>query len=250
MIYQYKELAKLLENDYNVYAIQARGLVRRSKFPETFDHMVADYIHQIRQVQEQGPYILIAYCFGDLITFCMVRLMEQMGLTVKKFIMLDEPVFLPDYAISYYRRKGRNERLLRSFKKLWVSLKGKNYKNPFVLKYEQLVKEIAANETDGETEAEINPDETVRMQTQVKVNLKRMMDNYYRVPTFKQVYGFIDADLVNIKAKELKHPHFGEKEMKKFTFGEYKFFVTPGDHDSMLEKPNVETLAEIIRKNI
>jgi amino acid adenylation domain-containing protein len=250
MIYQYKGLAKLLENEVNVYAIQARGLVRRSKFPETFDHLVADYIHQIRQIQEQGPYVLIGYCFGDMIAFCMVRMMEQMGLKVKKLIMLDEPIFLPDYAISYYRRKGRNERLLRPFKKLWTLLKGKNYKNLIVLKYEQLVKEMLDSQMDVDTEKEITPDETIRMQTQVKVNLKRMMDKYYRTPTFKQVYGFIDADLVDIKAKELKHPDFGEKRMNQFTFGEFRFYVSPGGHETMLEKPHVETLVEIIRNNI
>ena len=249
MIYQYKELAKLLENDFNVFGIQARGMTRRTKFPPTFDHLVADYFDQVREVQPEGPYILMSYCYGSMIAFETVKRMEDMGIPVQTLIMLDEASWLPDFVLRYYRVKGRLSHLTRKIKKLRHPFRGKDYINPAVKRFENLIKEYEEYRGDS-GKAEVLPEEAVQLKTKAKINLKRMMNKYFRVHPLNMVAGFIDSDLVDIRAEERRDYNLAERFMKRYTFGKFKMLVSPGNHDTMLASPNVETLARLIKENV
>ncbi|MCI0471311.1 MAG: thioesterase domain-containing protein, partial [Candidatus Aminicenantes bacterium] len=111
MVYQYKELAKLLENDFNIYALQCRGLVKKSPFPESLEIMAADYIHQIRTIQPNGSYIIAAHCFGGMVAYDMVKLLEDMGLRVDRLILFNHNPFIAQDVFEYYRKKEKTRNL-------------------------------------------------------------------------------------------------------------------------------------------
>ena len=85
--------------------------------PETFDMMVADYLRQILEVQNEGIFTIMAYCVGDLAAYKVVKLLEDMGHEVDRFIMLDEPVFIPANVLNFYKVKDQVMSLFSPFKK-------------------------------------------------------------------------------------------------------------------------------------
>ncbi len=244
MVYQYKDLANLLEDDFNVYGIQARGIVKNSKLPETLDQIVEDYIQQIRAIQENGPYIIAGYCFGDMIGYNLVKRLEDMRIQVEKFIMLDEMVFLPPKVMDYYRQ----ERLFNFLKKplhvlLHLFRKKTVEKNPGTA--------LDKPEEDERKKKELADNEITIRKSKIKaqMNIHRLNKKYWRGSAYKRATGIIKAPLLAIKARDT-HFIVYEEEMAKMTLGKVTFVETPGDHDTLFEYPQVEQLAEIMRNNV
>lgn len=250
MIYQYKELAKILENDFNVYGVQARGLVGNSRLSESFDIAVVDYIQQIKQVQPEGPYLIGAYCFGDLIAFDMIKLMEDMGDRIDKFIMLDEHLFVSSRALDYQRRR---DFLFNVFK--WIpGLEKHRNKRSLLHRYDDMVKKIREDEEIDREKARSSAQSAEESQQQEKIvdkHLDQLMAEYYSLPRKRIVKGIINADIIDIKAKKQEmRREFSPRMLAKLTYGKVEILECPGDHNTILEKPNVQVLADLIRNKV
>ncbi len=85
----YKSLANYLDADQPVYGLQARGLSGVSSLPETIEAMAADYIHQIRSIQPEGPYYLLGWSLGGHVAHSMATQLEQQGEKVALLAVLD-----------------------------------------------------------------------------------------------------------------------------------------------------------------
>jgi hypothetical protein len=251
MVYQYKELAKLLEKHYNVYGVQARGILRDSHLPEKFDDMVADYVHQILQIHKKGPFTIAAYCLGDLTGIKLVKLLEHLNYKVDKFIMFDEELWIPLQVQWYYLWKHRFSRLFKPISTLRSKFRRKNdaHPNPYVREYERIVKEIetreAAYEKDRGTKNRI--EQPLEQKEKVKKHLRDVvMAEYYRSSPYTWMTGILSADLYNIKAEESNPEKFLLRDMKGCSFGKTAVIEMPGHHHTMFFHPYVEKLAEII----
>ena len=66
---------------------------------------------------------------------------------------------------------------------------------------------------------------------------------------YKRTTGIMKAPLLAVKARDTKAPVVKE-ELALMTLGKFTFEITPGNHDTMFEHPNVDKLAEIIRRNL
>jgi thioesterase domain-containing protein/acyl carrier protein len=233
MVYPYKELARLLEDDYTVYGIQARGLVRDSRLPETSQMMVADYIHQVRQVQEEGPFIIAGFCFGSIVAYEMVNQLEAMSYPVEQLILLDEHAFIPESFVRYLqsrRRKARNvlNRLLGMVGKGGVDTGVRDY-----------VREV--NAAQGSNENRRLPEEMELRKERVEENNRKLEGRGFSIS------GIIKAPLLDIKAEASKGPQFEMKSLCKMSEAEVTIIEVPGDHDTIFSQPYVRKLAEIIK---
>nr|WP_237088672.1 amino acid adenylation domain-containing protein [Paenibacillus larvae] len=85
----YAGLMKSLGTDYPIYGLQARGIARREKFPETLDEMAADYIRHIRTVQPHGPYYLLGWSLGGNAAHAMATQLQHQGEEIALLVMLD-----------------------------------------------------------------------------------------------------------------------------------------------------------------
>ena len=253
MVYQYKELAKCLEKDFNVYGIQARGLLGGTPPPSCYRTMVTDYVRQVKQVQPAGPYFIGAFCFGDMIGFDMIRLLEDMNEKVEKYIMLDEHLFLPKIVLTYHRVR---DRLLWPFRPFTRS---KQYRRTME-EYQRTVERIHAEDGRREKNAAEAADQsgtTVEMQkTAVEESLKILMNDYFKVPVSRMIRGIIRADIIDIKAEE-ENPEdkgmnldYSPEALGRLTYGTFELLHCTGGHDTIFEKPHVERLAEIIRNHV
>ncbi|WP_303752832.1 thioesterase domain-containing protein, partial [Bacillus velezensis] len=79
----YIEMAKLLERDCRIYTTDFIDNYTN------YDDMICEYVENIIQIQEQGPYVFLGYSGGGNIAFEVAKEMENKGLEVSDIIMLD-----------------------------------------------------------------------------------------------------------------------------------------------------------------
>jgi thioesterase domain-containing protein/acyl carrier protein len=218
MTYPYKELAKLLENHYNVYGIQSKGLVRESPLPGTYEEMLAEYIPQVKAIQKTGPYILAGFCIGAVLAYEAARELEDEGEPVEKLIMLDIHAFIPEVTIRFYPLK-----------------KALFYTRHLI---SNLLRKKSRQDSKGPP-----LDEQERLKQRVETNNKAvsMKFRYRRI---------INSPILHIRARENHLLGLTKEYWVKMTSGRVDCFETPGNHDTMLAHPHVKELAEIIKSRV
>jgi thioesterase domain-containing protein/acyl carrier protein len=78
-VLDYGELARLLGPDQPFYGLQARGHDGLRGAHTRIDDMAVDYIQAIRTLQPHGPYYLGGYCYGGVVAFEMARQLQAAG---------------------------------------------------------------------------------------------------------------------------------------------------------------------------
>ncbi|MFD2168469.1 amino acid adenylation domain-containing protein [Tumebacillus lipolyticus] len=91
-ILQYMELARTFGTDQPFYGIQAPGLEDESEPLLTIDAMATHYLQEIKQIQPAGPYVLGGWCVGGAISFEIAKLLQQQGEEVALVAIMDSGV--------------------------------------------------------------------------------------------------------------------------------------------------------------
>lgn len=85
----YAGLMSSLGKDHPIYGLQARGIAKKEKYPQTMEEMAADYIGQIRSLQPKGPYHLLGWSLGGNVIYAMAVQLQELGEEVRLVAMLD-----------------------------------------------------------------------------------------------------------------------------------------------------------------
>jgi thioesterase domain-containing protein/aryl carrier-like protein len=85
----YMPLARHVPADYPLYGLQARGLDGTSEPPSSVRDMAADYIEQIRAVQESGPYYLLGWSSGGITAHEIAVQLQAAGEQVAALVIMD-----------------------------------------------------------------------------------------------------------------------------------------------------------------
>jgi acyl transferase domain-containing protein/nucleoside-triphosphatase THEP1 len=220
MVNQYKELALLLEKNYNVYGIQARGVKPGTKMWQNPIQMIDDYLEQILALQSSGPYIIAGYCIGVAVAYELVRRLESLGHVVEKLIIVDEPSSLPDHYLKMLRVL---EYLPDSFKKILLYLTAKQFKKKI-----QTIKPPAIDGGDGEL---------------YKEKFIKYLNTLIRHIT---PVAIIKASIFAPFADTSEYERGTAEHLGKLTSGDVTVLKIPGEHNTLFETPWVEKLAEVI----
>ena len=91
---RFNNLIRHLGPDETVYVLREHGLDGRS-FLTRVEDMAADYIKEIQSVQPSGPYFLIGYSFGGLISFEMAQQLHSQGHDTALVALIDtgQPIY-------------------------------------------------------------------------------------------------------------------------------------------------------------
>jgi thioesterase domain-containing protein len=89
-------LGVYLDADRPVYGIQEPLHWRGWALPARLEDIAAYYIEVMREIQPEGPYFLMGYCFGGTVAFEMAQQLNDQGQTVEGLFLLD-----PDLPVSY-----------------------------------------------------------------------------------------------------------------------------------------------------
>lgn len=82
-------LAGYVSEGHPVYALQARGLDGTSEPAASLREMAADYVEQIRTVQQSGPYQLVGWSAGGVVAHEMAVQLQAAGEEVSALVILD-----------------------------------------------------------------------------------------------------------------------------------------------------------------
>ncbi|MGE5340958.1 MAG: amino acid adenylation domain-containing protein [Candidatus Omnitrophota bacterium] len=239
MVYQYKDVAALLKDHYNVYGIQIRGFLTESKLPESIDEMVTDYLQQIKVIQNEGPYIFVGYCFGCVVGYEMIKRLEMAGEKVERFIILDEPAFIPP---------DRAEALKKLAQAQAPAVPKASDSGSGVPDDPQFTPEIAREVR--QLENTILNQEKVPDELLMRLQQKRNFIEQHLMKVEQKVSGIIDTGLNVIKARDNDKPGFEVDLYQRLTHGSVTLDVTEGNHNNMFYPPHTKRLAELIIKNI
>jgi amino acid adenylation domain-containing protein len=103
-VLEYYPLAKYLEADQPVYALQARGLDGNVIKDQSFETMARAHLAELRSLQPEGPYFLGGYCLGGLLALEAAQQLLAAGEEVAVVLLIQSinPVyahFRPDLTI-------------------------------------------------------------------------------------------------------------------------------------------------------
>jgi thioesterase domain-containing protein len=82
-------LARYVPQDIPLYGLQARGLDGTSAFAGSIREMAADYVEQIRSVQQVGPYHLLGWSFGGIPVHEIAVQLQAAGEEVAALVIMD-----------------------------------------------------------------------------------------------------------------------------------------------------------------
>ncbi|MGH8890406.1 MAG: amino acid adenylation domain-containing protein [Acidothermaceae bacterium] len=103
-ILHFHPLSQFLDPEQPFYGLQQRGLYGDSTPQGRVEEMAATYLEELRDVQPQGPYHLLGYCFGGLVAFEMAHQLRRAGEEVAFLGAINGPS--ADYLRDvYYQRK-------------------------------------------------------------------------------------------------------------------------------------------------
>ena len=88
-VFFYKDLAKHLGSDQPVYALQRLGVDDLTQATQDIESTASHYLEEIRKVQPNGPYSLLAYCFSISICWEMVKQLQESGNSISLIAIID-----------------------------------------------------------------------------------------------------------------------------------------------------------------
>lgn len=204
-VFSYVELAQSLGLEQPFYALQARGLDGRGEPFEDLEDMAAEYVRAIRTAQPEGPYRLGGWSFGGAVAFEMTRQLRAEGARVDLLALLDS--WSPHLS-------GAAE----------VS--------------EAEVRDIVERDL-GPVARSIAPEQRERLLAVYRAHLRAL--HRYRPEPWLDESVFVTL----FRAKPAPGlPDTPANGWDGLILGDIEVCPTPGDHYSMLAKPQVSVLAE------
>jgi thioesterase domain-containing protein len=246
-------LIRRLGTDRPVYGLQARGMDGEAAPHTSIEEMAACYVAAMREVQPEGPYLLCGHSFGSWVAFEIAQQLQRQGQRVELLALFNSPTPLVISDHPAYRHESRGQHrddltmllvvarsLERAFSQdLAVSREGLQELSPeerIVYLTEQL-KRVNILPAEADTKH-------VRGFVNVfKTNYAITYNPRDCVPTpivlFRAANRFAeDTDVPPVIRDD---PAWGWNEFAKQPVAVH---VIPGEHQTMLNEPHVETLAE------
>jgi acetoacetyl-CoA synthetase len=86
---RFVELANSIRTEHPIYGFQAQGVDGLEEPFETIEEMAVYYLEALAKFQPVGPYLLIGYSFGGLITLEMAQRLAQAGKQVALLVLIE-----------------------------------------------------------------------------------------------------------------------------------------------------------------
>ncbi|HZW80116.1 MAG TPA: alpha/beta fold hydrolase [Candidatus Deferrimicrobiaceae bacterium] len=86
---RFSELAKHIRTGHSIYGIQARGIDGREEPFDRIEDMAQFYLEALKELQPEGPYVLIGYSFGGLVALEMAQRLCGEGKHIQLLVLVD-----------------------------------------------------------------------------------------------------------------------------------------------------------------
>ena len=226
VVFQYYKLAFHLGKDQPFYGLQPRGM--DGKFPpfNRIEDIAAHYIEAMREVQPNGPYFIGGWSFGGLVAFEMAQQLVKAGDEVGLLAILDTGAPIAENQPTFWE----------SWKFLFT-IAGR-YIWPFLLDYIYLVTTL------GESRRRILSELTILPMLRIYQANSQAVLNYLPQVYPGRITLFRSSEQTSIAHQD---PTMGWNSLSAEGV---EVCTVPGNHLTMLRKPNVEVFAERLRETI
>ena len=237
-VFCYNLLSRELGSDRPFYGLQATA----AESAQTIEEMASIYIREIRQVQEHGPYFLSGWSMGGLIAFEMARQLKAAGESIALLALFDT------YPPSRNRLPGYD-----GASQLPVLIR-------FALEMARsLASDITALQArfaqlSSEEQRKLVLEELITAEVLPRENAEtefaHMLDIYTRNLHAMETYAPApqEQSIVLFKASERDNPEEIASEWKSIAKQGVELHVIQGNHYTILQRPNVATLASGLQK--
>ncbi|MEM9820358.1 MAG: amino acid adenylation domain-containing protein [Bacteroidota bacterium] len=222
-VFFYKALAQHIHPEQPIYALQPKGGEGEQSAYASIEAMAADYISEIRSVQEKGPYHLLGTCFSNAVGLEVANQLQASGEEVAELFIVDSgPRHLVPVSPNGERKTVRRfANMLRNGDWQGITKKLNN-------RWKRRQKKRRAQRSDAEMQL---------------FNLVDSLNQMYKKYTWKAFAG---------KITFIRSQEFADRPDKKFHLEQWNklaekgldIHVVPGHHISLFEEPEVEGLAE------
>ncbi len=223
-VFFYGLLKDYLESDRPIYAIQPSGLYRNEKMHKSVEEMTADYLSAIREIQPNGPYNILVYCFSTSVGNEMAKLLEKEGEEINIIVM--DTMASPWNAIDNDALKVR----LLSFLKRLLMSPVKSIKM-FLSDRKYMLDAIFVKFFGREEQKELE---------RLKANLRKISVDY----TWEKHQGKVSLILTD--KPDSKFQDYIVESWKKYAQGGVKIYPTKGNHATLFKEPDIQYVAKKI----
>lgn len=234
--YGFKELAKLLENRFDVYGIQAKGVMEDCPLPATLEELIEGNIEQIKAQQPEGPYLIGGHCYGAVLAYYITEVLEQRREKVEKLILFDEYAMMTEYLFDH----------------LWL-LKVHKFRKFLARCRNSFLKMISGkkNTTNKEKKNEEGP---YALPKDLDLRRKEIQANYDALlMNMLNHKGIVKAPILHFKAFNHPvpdNPRWKPELLSRQSQQSVEMYDTPGDHHTMFKAPNTPVLAKLMLERI
>lgn len=249
----FRQLGQLMAPDQPFYGIQAQGLDGKTPAIDNINEMASTYLHEIRKIQPNGPYILGGASLGGTVALEMAQQLENQGEDVALLIMFDHaPDFVDDnYAgtksipakgvhlvtnsiqwAQSMRELGSGPVVQRVYRKARIGLK------KFNVKLQQ-----DSNNVDAADLLDYGSD--------LPDFRKRMIETHWHTINSYQASAYHKPVLLlQAKSQPLMSTEKPEDTWVHLATGQINIINIPGSHEGMFHEPHVHTLARELRSQL
>jgi thioesterase domain-containing protein/acyl carrier protein len=245
----YYHLARLLGTDRPFYGLQARPLDEQDEAPRTtIEEMATEYLEAVRSLQLTGPYLLAGHSFGGVVAFEMARQLANAGEEVALLALLDTGLPPGDEAaevdtaaliagILRQRAPGRAPALDAD------ALRGLPLDGQLAWALEILRStEVLGPEIDVPLLRHFILGSSVRAAAAERYKVS----TYPGRITLFRASSIDPADLRDMTPQNRQIFEAPALGWDTFAAGGVEIHTVPGDHNTIVEAPNVETLAAVL----
>ena len=214
LIVRFRDLARYLAPEHPLYALQAQGVDGKHPPLGRIEDMAAHYLEEIRTVQPRGPYYLGGLSFGGWIAYEMAQQLRSRGEEVGLLVLFDtfrENQSTQALVLKLLRLPPRASfaYVFQKASGLWAgSLRHRIFRPPLPLPLNSVGKALYS-----------------------------AWDAYVPQPYLGKVT-FFRPRLRSLRSSD--GPSAGWRDLAG---GELEIYEVPGDHNNMLEEPQVRVLA-------
>lgn len=235
----YADLARELGPEQPFYGLQSPVPVL---FPEapSFEQMAELYIKAIRSVQPSGPYLLGGWSLGGLLAWETARQLTAQGEIIGLLALIDT---YPVLRVPGDQNCKESLPVLRWFANDMAHLIGKD---PQAIRetFEQLEPEGQWQMVqDALVQYGVVPEKNAHAE------MSRLVEIFTRNVRAMERYSLQQAEqnILLLAAAEGQAPEQLARQWKQWAGGGVEFHLVPGDHYSMMRRPNVTEMAEALQ---
>ncbi|MEH2022015.1 amino acid adenylation domain-containing protein [Nostoc sp.] len=232
----FRKLALHLGAEQPFYGLQPRGLDGKHPLHTRVEDMAAHYIQEIQTLQPHGPYFIGGYSFGGAVAFEMARQLQEQGEQVGILVMLDS--CRPGYSwqASFIKR------VLLHLNN--IVQQGPNYLWQKAVRWSYWRKQELQNRYNRYLEDVLHLPETDNHLKIIDANIQAISEYIFSAYLGRAILLRTEDQNRDEAIGTEYDPQFGWGEV---VVGGLDIHYVPGSHLDILNEPNVQVLAEILR---